>query len=82
MFNIKIKKGDIVKINLLELQKNLNDKIFEDILKFNESYKNIHTVTNIYKKNMYTNHEVKRYELDNEYVFYENELIKIKNGRN
>ena len=69
-------KNDKVKINFKNLK--LAKQILEPIIKFDNEYNKIHTISNVYCKGKFTENEILRYELDKKYIFYENELIKIE----
>jgi hypothetical protein len=70
-----LKINDKVKINFKNLH--LEKNILLPIYKFDMEYNGVHTISNVYYKNKFTDKEIIRYELDKEYVFYINELIKI-----
>jgi hypothetical protein len=75
---MSLEKGNIVKINFSILQNKITNKyVLKNIKDFDEEYNNKHTVTQIYKKNPYTKEIINRIELDKQFVFYEDELIKI-----
>jgi hypothetical protein len=70
MFN----KGDKVKINFNKLK--AVGKYYDEIVKFDEEREGNHIITNIYYKSKYFPTEHVRIELDEAFVFYEEELIK------
>ena len=80
-----LNKGDIVKINFDTFKKSINtismskkekSDLLKQIEKFDKEYDHKHTITNIFINKAYTAQEHNRYELDEEYVFYDYELIK------
>lgn len=75
MFGRQLKEGSYVKLNLLKLKEKVDSNTLVNILEFDDKHKNIHKITKVYSKNLYTKDRTYRYELDNEYVFYKDELI-------
>jgi hypothetical protein len=73
-FNI----GDKAKIDFNVLSTYTNGYVLESIKAFDEEHKSKHRVTGIYIKTPYTEKLYYRYELDNDLVFMDEELIKIK----
>lgn len=78
-----IEKGSLVKINFANCDSSLPKSTKQNLYKFDNKYNSVHKVTNIYIKNLYAGkQEIKRIELDGEYVFYEKELILLDKGDN
>lgn len=74
-----IQKGSIVRINLnASSLKELDDNVIKDIEKWDKECNGRHLVTNIHKNKMWTKEEIIKYELDGQYVFFENELIELR----
>lgn len=74
-----LNKNDIVSIDFKFLPE-LPESILTDLNKWDEELNNRHKITNIFINKAYLPNKNTRYELDNEYVFYENELNKINNN--
>lgn len=71
-----LNKEDIVSINFESLSE-LDKLALKDMKKWDKELNSKHKITNIYINKAYLPDKNTRYELDNEYVFYENELNKI-----
>lgn len=74
------KKGDIVKIDFASdyLLNEIDKEILKDMKKWDKEYNGIHKITDIFTSGLWTDHETKRYELDSYYIFFSNEINKIK----
>ncbi len=70
--------GDQVKINFKTLAANIPTNTYNNILEWDEKLKGIHKITDYATKNLYTKDKYIRYELDNEFVFLEDELLDVK----
>ena len=73
-----IYKGDIVKIDFSVLD--LPEDSLKPILEFDKEYNRLHMVSFVYEKYRHSKDKklIRRIELDNLFVFYENELIKVR----
>ena len=73
-----IDKGDIVKIDFSVLD--FPEDILNPIKEFDKEYNGLHMVSFVYEKGLYVKGKkpIRRIELDNLFVFYEEELIFIK----
>lgn len=71
--------GDTVKINFkVESMLVLDKDVLADIKKWNKQHNGIHKITNICSSGLWTNKEVKKYELDSDYMFFLDEINKIE----
>lgn len=74
------KKGDIVKIDF-ESQSilKLDKEVLIHIKEWDNQLNGVHKITDICISGLWTNHEIKRYELDDNYMFFVDEINKINN---
>lgn len=77
------KIGDIVKINFEESSiMKLDKEVLIHIKEWDKKHYNVHKITDICTSGLWTNHEIKRYELDDNYMFFTDEINKISDEAN
>lgn len=77
MIKSKFRQGDKVGIKLDIVKKKIEKENYLNIEKFDKRYNKVHIVSNIYQRLTNKNIIEYRYELDNEFVFYKDELFFI-----
>lgn len=72
------KIGDTVKINFeASSMIKLDKEVLINIKKWDKQFYGVHKITDECTSGLWTDHATKRYELDNNYMFFTDEIYKI-----
>lgn len=74
-----LKVGDKVQVDFESTSINKLDKeVLINIKKWDKQYNSVHKITEVYTCGLWTDKEIRRYELNGYYIFSENEINKIE----